>query len=236
MRTIGLVGGLSWHSTLDYYRIINEMVNHRLGGNEASRIIVFSVNYGEIEKLTQAGDWIGIADVICNAAQKLEKAGADCLMLGANTMHIIAEVVQKNTTKPLIHIADETAKAIAREGLKKVVLLGTKYTMQANFYQTRLAHYSIETVVPGGDDIGWLNDSIYNELGKGIFDPKTKMAYVSLIEDLVAKGIEGVILGCTEIPLLINDKDCSVPVFNTTFIHAAAAVDFSLAGTNGTKP
>jgi aspartate racemase len=221
---------------LDYYRIINEMINRRLGGNEASKIIVFSVNYGEIVKLTKAGNWSGIAEIICNAAQKLESAGADCLMLGANTMHIIAEAVQKNTTKPLIHIADETAKAIAREGLKKVVLLGTKYTMHANFYQTRLANHSIETVVPAGDDIEWLNDSIYNELGKGIFDPKTKMAYVSLIEGLVAKGIEGVILGCTEIPLLINDKDCSVPVFNTTFIHAAAAVDFSLAGTNGTRP
>jgi aspartate racemase len=174
MRTIGLVGGLSWHSTLDYYRIINEMINRRLGGNEASKIIVFSVNYGEIVKLTQAGNWSGIADIICNAAQKLESAGADCLMLGANTMHIIAEAVQKNTTKPLIHIADETAKAIAREGLKKVVLLGTKYTMQANFYQTRLANHSIETVVPAGDDIEWLNDSIYNSWAKEYSIPKQR--------------------------------------------------------------
>jgi len=229
MRTIGLVGGLSWHSTLDYYRLINEMVNQRLGGNEASKIIVFSVNYGEIVKLTQAGDWNGIADIISNAAQKLESAGADCLMLGANTMHIIAEAVQKKTTKPLIHIAEETAKVIAGAGVKKVVLLGTKYTMQADFYQTRLANYFIETVIPDREDIEWLNDSIYNELGKGIFHPKTKMAYVSLIESLVAKGIEGVILGCTEIPLLISDKDCNVPLFNTTLIHATASVDFSLA-------
>ena len=228
MKTIGLVGGLSWYSSLDYYRIINEQVNIRLGDDEAAKIILYSVNYGEIKRLTQQGNWDKIISIICDAAKKIEDSGADCLLIGANTMHKIANEVQSSINIPLLHIAEAVAKEIKKKKLPTVALLGTKYTMQLNFYRDKLAEYEIETIIPNEQDVQMVNNSIYNELGKGLILPKTKENYLQLINKLIEQGAEGVILGCTEIPLLIKQEDCTVPVFDTTFIHAMSAVNFAL--------
>lgn len=229
MKTIGIVGGTSWVSTLDYYRIINEQVNLRLGGDEAARIVLYSVNYGEIKTLTKKDDWAAIAAIITDAAKRVEAAGGECLLLGANTMHKVAPEVQAAISIPLLHIADVTAKAIKAKGLKKVALLGTKYTMQLPFYRDKLATHGIEAIIPGEAGVEMVNDSIYNELGKGLFLPKTKGSYQQLIKDLAAQGAEGVILGCTEIPMLIKQEDTPVLVFDTTYWHAMAAVGFALS-------
>ena len=223
-----MVGGTSWISTLDYYRLFNEGVNSRRGGNEAAKLALFSVNYGEIKELTQANKWDAIAAIMCDAAQKVERAGGECLLLGANTMHNVAPQVQAAISIPLLHIADTTAAAIKSKGLKKVALLGTKYTMQLPFYKEKLATHGIETIIPNAEDIELVNSSIYNELGKGIFRSETKAAYLQLIEKLATAGAEGIILGCTEIPMLIKQEDTPVPVFDTTYWHAMAAVNFAL--------
>ena len=228
MKTIGLVGGTSWISSLDYYRLFNEITNQRLGGNEAAKIVLYSVNYGEIVALTKKGDWDAIAAIMCDAAQKIEKAGADCILLGANTMHNIADRVQAAIQIPLLHIADATAIAIKQKGLKKVALLGTRYTMQFDFYKKKLEEHGIETIIPDDKGIEFVNDAIYNELGKGKFLPSTKQLFIDLINKLAHEGAEGAILGCTEIPMLIKQEDTPVPVFDTTLIHATAAVDFVL--------
>lgn len=228
MKTIGLVGGTSWVSSLDYYRLFNEITNQRLGGNEAAKIVLYSVNYGEIVKLTHAGNWDAIATIISDAAQNAEKAGADCVLLGANTMHHIAEKVQRSVTIPLIHIADVVGKAIREKGMQKVALLGTKYTMLFDFYKNKLGQYNIETMIPGADGIDFVNNAIYNELGKGKFLPETKRMFLQLIEELAGQGAQAVILGCTEIPMLIKQNDSVVPLLDTTFLHATAAVDFAL--------
>jgi aspartate racemase len=230
MKTIGLVGGLTWHSSLDYYRYINQQVNERLGGDEAAQIILYSVNYGVIKERTQAGDWKTIAGIICQAARNTELAGADCLLLGANTMHHIAEEVAAAINIPLIHVADAAADAILEKGITTVALLGTKYTMQFDFYKNRLAARGIATLVPSANDMEIINQGIYEELGKGILRPETKQQYLAIIEKLIQNGAGGVILGCTEIPLLIKQADCQVPVFDTTLLHATAAVEFSLNG------
>ncbi len=228
MKTIGLVGGLTWYSSIDYYRFINQKVNERLGNDESARVILNSVNYGEIKKLTQAGDWKAVFAIIAEAAQKIEAAGADCLLLGANTMHHIAEEVAAVIHIPLIHIADVVAKAIREKNISTVALLGTKYTMLFDFYKKRLAAAGIKTLLPGEQDIEIINKSIYEELGKGILLPATKEKYLAIISKLVKQGAEGVILGCTEIPLLIKQEDSPVTVFDTTLLHATAAVDFAL--------
>lgn len=229
MKTIGLIGGITWHSTLDYYRYINQEANQRLGGDESARLIINSVNYGEIKKMTHAGDWKGLASCMCRAAIATEAAGADCLLLGANTMHYIANEVGAVVKIPLVHIADATAAAIKEKNIKTVALLGTKYTMQFDFYKNKLALHGIATLIPSGADIDIINDGIYDELGKGIMLASTKEKYMAIIDKLVMLGAEGVILGCTEIPLLIKQEDSPVPVFDTTLLHAKAAVNFALA-------
>ena len=228
MKTIGIVGGTSWFSSVDYYRYINEMVNLALGGDEAARLILFSVNYGEIKKLTQADDWQGVRQIIAGAAQNLERAGADVVILGANTMHYIFDQVEASIGIPMIHIADAVAKEIQKQSLKKVALLGTKYTMQLPFFAERLERFNIETIIPSEHDVEVINRSIYEELGKGIFTPETRKVYQSIITKLKNEGAEGVILGCTEIPMLIKLTDSELPVFDTTLIHSKAAVDFAL--------
>lgn len=205
------------------------MVNERLGGVEAAKLILYSVNFGEIKKLTEAGDWTGISRIICDAARKLEKAGADCMLLGANTMHKIAPEVQAAINIPLIHIASVTATEISAKGLNKVALLGTRYTMLFDFYKNALAEQGIETLIPMAPQIDFINTAIYSELAINQFLPETKKGFLEVIEDLVKAGAEGIILGCTEIPLLIKQKDVSVPVFDTTALHARAAVDFALS-------
>lgn len=229
MKTIGLIGGITWHSSIDYYRYLNELVNSRSGGDESAKVILYSVNYAEIKQLTFKNDWVRIADIICSASKRTQNAGADCILLCANTMHNIAEEVQRNITVPLIHIADVAAIEIHKAGLKNVALLGTKYTMQMRFFKDHLLRYGIGTMIPGDEEVEKINAAIYNELGRGIFLPATKQFFISVINQLIQEGAEGIILGCTEIPLLIKPADCSLPLFDTTFIHASAAVDFAFA-------
>lgn len=229
MKTIGLIGGITWHSTIDYYSYINEQINKRLGGDESAKVILYSSNFAEIKELTLKDDWDGIAGIINDAAKKLQSAGVDCILICANTMHNIADKVQEAITIPLIHIADATANEIQAAGLNKVALLGTRYTMQLSFFKNRLLAYGIDTLIPGNDEIEKINAAIYDELAKGIILPDTKQSFLTIIERLIRQGAQGIILGCTEIPLLINPADCSLPLFNTTFIHACAAVDFALA-------
>lgn len=228
MKTIGLVGGLTWHSTIDYYRFMNQQVHSRLGGDSSAEIVLYSVNFDEIKKLTHAGDWASITAIIGAAAEKVQDAGADCLLLGANTMHHIAEEVAAMISIPLIHIADATARAIRAKQLRKIALLGTRYTMEFDFFKNRLATHGITTLVPYGTDAVFINKSIYDELGKGILLPSTKAEFNRIILQLIGEGAEGIILGCTEIPLLIKQEDCPVPVFDTALLHATAAVDFAL--------
>jgi aspartate racemase len=228
MKTIGIIGGLSWLSTIEYYRLINEQVNERLGDVNSAKIILYSVNFSEIKMLTQQDRWEEIATIISNIARNLQRAGADCILIGANTMHKIAAQIQEAITIPIIHIAEVTAAEIKKQKLKKVALLGTKYTMQLDFYKDKLGAEGITTIIPGEDDITFINDAIYIEMGKGIFLPTTKGKFLNIINALVMSGAEGVILGCTEIPLLIKQADCAVAVFDTTMIHATAAVEFAL--------
>jgi aspartate racemase len=229
MKTIGIIGGISWLSSAEYYRLINEMINEYLGGVNSAKIILYSVNYEEIKNLTFSGDWQSISNMISGIARKLENAGAACILLGANTMHKIAGELQQAISIPLLHIADVTGKAIKKAGLAKVALLGTKYTMELGFYQQQLEKYNITTILPEEEDRQYIHDAIYNEMGKNIFLPSTKEKLLAIIGNLAKDGAEGIILGCTEIPLLIKQTDCSIPVFDTTFIHASAAVEFALS-------
>jgi aspartate racemase len=228
MKTIGLIGGISWLSSVDYYRIINEQINHRLKGLNAGKIILYSVNYGEIKELTDQNRWHDIASLIKDAAIKLERAGADCLIIGANTMHRIAPEVQQAVKIPLIHIADATAASIKQKELKTVGLLGTKYTMELDFFKDKLKSRGITTLIPDLFDRDLIHTAIYNELGKGLLLPETKSMFLTLMEGLRNSGAEGIILGCTEIPLLISQKDFDLPLFDTTLLHASAAVEFVL--------
>jgi aspartate racemase len=228
MKTIGLIGGLTWLSTLDYYRLLNQLTNEKLGGVHSAKIVLYSVNFEEIKTLTFAGDWDGIANIICTAAQNIEKAGADCVLVCANTMHHIAERIQASLNIPLVHIAEETASVIEKHQLKKVALLGTKFTMQLDFYKNKLAEKNIETILPNDADIRYINDAIYNEMSKGIFRTERKEKFIQIINALQQQGAEAVVLGCTELPILIKQEDVSIRVFDTTLIHASAAIAFSL--------
>ena len=228
MKTIGIIGGLTWYSTLDYYRLLNELVNKRLGGVHSGKIILNSVDFAEIKPLTEKEEWKAIAVIICKAARSLELGGADCIMIGANTMHKIADEIQAAVTIPVIHIAGAVAASVKKKGLKKVALLGTKYTMQLDFYKNILLSHGISTVIPSGNDIEFINNSIYTEFSKGIFLPETKKEYLAIIDKMKTMGFEGVILGCTEIPILIKQEDCDLPLFDSAYIHSMAAVDFAL--------
>ena len=228
MKTIGLIGGISWLSTVEYYKYVNQLVNERLGGVNAAKAIIYSVNFGDIKRLTEADDWDAIAAMVCDAATQLEKAGADCLLIGANTMHKIADTVQAVVKIPVIHVAVVTADAIKKQKIKTVALLGTKYVMQQDFYRNKLAEQGINAVIPEQYDIDYINNAIYSEFGKGIFLPDTGKRFLQIIGKLSEQGAQGVIFGCTEIPLLIQPEECTIPVFDTTLIHATAAVDFAL--------
>lgn len=228
MRTIGIIGGLSWPSTIDYYRVINEQVNQRLGGAEAAKIILYSLNFGEIKALTFRDDWAAITTLVCDVARKLEQAGADCVLIGANTMHRIADAIQQSINVPIIHIAKVTAAAVKEQKIKKVALIGTKFTMELDFYPDALRAHGIETIIPGDADRDYIHATIYNELGKGIFNDEMREQYKKIINELQQQGAEGVILGCTEIPLLIKQTDSPIPVFDTGLIHSIAAVNFAI--------
>lgn len=229
MRTLGLVGGTTWVSTVDYYTYINQLVAERLGGLHSAELVMCSVDFAEIKAWADAGDWDAIGRRQTELAQKLEAAGAEAVVMCANTMHIVADVVQASVNIPVLHIVDAVARAIQAEGLTRVALLGTGFTMDNDYYQKRLANFGLEAFVPNVDDKKFVHDSIFEELGKQIFRDETKQRYLELIDRLHADGAQGIILGCTEIPMLIKQEDCSIPVFDTTMIHAKYAVDFMLS-------
>lgn len=228
MKTIGIIGGITWLSTAEYYRVLNEMVNEHLGGVHSAKLIVHSVDFDEIKTLTFADDWQGISSMISTIARQLETAGADCILIGANTMHRIAADIQQAVSIPVIHIATATGRVIQQKKLKKIALLGTKYTMELGFFQQELEKFGISTIIPEDLDRQYIHDAIYNEMGENIFLASTRERFIAIIQKLEKQGAEGVILGCTEIPLLIKQADSAIPVFDTTQIHAAAAVEFAL--------
>lgn len=228
MKTIGIIGGISWLSSLDYYRNINELTNKKLRGVNAAKIILYSLNFADIKKLTEEERWDDITHLISGVAQKLEKAGADCILIAANTMHKIAHEVAAAVSIPLIHIAEVAAAELVSNKITKVGLLGTKYTMELEFYRDCLAQHKISTIVPDAPDRAYINAAIYNEMGKGVFLPETKAIFIDIIRKLQDEGAEAIILGCTEIPLLVNQSDVSIPLLDTGLLHAKAAVQFAL--------
>jgi aspartate racemase len=226
MKIIGLIGGISWVSTQDYYRYINEGVNKTLGDMNFARLIMHSMNYGEIKKNNDAGDWDATFKLLADACENMKAGGAKGILLCANTMHLLADRLEEKIQLPVIHIATATAEAIAEKGLKKVALLGTKFTMERTFFTDKLKEKNIEAIIPDDADRDFIHWTIFEELGRDIISPETKARYISIINKLVAQGAQGAILGCTEIPLLIKEGDVSVPVFNTAKIHSDAAVKF----------
>jgi aspartate racemase len=229
---IGLIGGLSWESSAQYYRIINREVRARLGGVHSARSLMWSVDFGEIERLQHDGDWDKLTEQMKDAAIRLERGGADFVLICSNTMHRMADAVAQAIDIPFIHIADPTGAKIKAAGLRRVGLIGTAFTMEQNFYKGRLNDlFGLEVVVPQAEDRRIIHDIIYRELVAGEALPKSRTAYREVIARLVAQGAQAIILGCTEIMLLISDEDSAVPLFDTTTIHAMAAVDRALART-----
>ncbi|GAP21256.1 aspartate/glutamate racemase family protein [Leptolinea tardivitalis] len=229
MKTIGLLGGMSWQSTVHYYRIINEEVARRLGGLHSARILLSSVEFAEIEEMQHSNRWSDAGSILASQAVGLRNAGADFVLICANTMHKVADQVEKVSGLPVLHIADATAEAVKRADVKKVGLLGTRYTMEEDFYRLRLLEkHRLDVVIPEADDRIFVNRVIYEELCQGIINPESKKAYLRIIKDLADRGVGGIILGCTEIEMLITSEDFPLPLFPTTWIHAMAAVDRAL--------
>lgn len=229
MRTIGLIGGMSWESTAEYYRILNERTRERLGGLHSARCVLHSLDFAEIEQLQVQGRWAEAGEVLAAAARSLEAAGADLLLICTNTMHKVADSVEAAVSVPLLHLADATADAVRAAGLRRVGLLGTAFTMEQDFYRGRLAAGGLDVRVPDSEGRALVHRVIYEELCLGVVRDASRAAYRRVVEDLVAEGAEGVILGCTEIELLIGPEDSPVPVFPTARLHAEAAVDAALA-------
>lgn len=230
MKTIGLIGGMSWESSMLYYQIINETVKIRKGGHHSAKCLMYSVDFQEIKDLQHQGDWAAAAKIMIEAAQKLEAGGADVIVICTNTMHKMAPEVMNSVSIPLLHIADAAANSITANQVKKVALLGTAFTMEQEFYKGRLtSKFGLEVVVPDEADRAVIHDIIYQELCLGILKEESKKKYLEVIDRLIHRGAEAVILGCTEITLLISQEDCTIPVYDTTRLHAEAAVDFALA-------
>lgn len=230
MKTIGLVGGTGWISTIDYYRIINSEMNIRRGGLNTAKIILYSVDFGEIDAFHAKDAAEGVGLLVTDAARKLVSVGAECILLCANTMHMHAEQVQAAVPVPLIHIAEATARQIQLKKMKKIGLLGTRLTMEKEFYRKKLNQAGIEAIVPENDDRAFIQRTINDELLKPLILPKSKQRFLEIIQKLKVQGAEGVVLGCTEIPLLIKQEDTDLPVFDTTRIHSLEAVEFALSG------
>ncbi|PGE18075.1 aspartate racemase [Bacillus toyonensis] len=228
MKTIGLIGGMSWESTSEYYRILNEEIKSRLGGLHSAKCLINSVDFEEIERFQSNGDWDGAGEVLGNAAYSLQKGGADFIIICTNTMHKVVEKIKENINIPVLHIADTTAKEIKRKGIQTIGLLGTKYTMEQDFYKSRIEENNIKVIVPVEKNREKLNEIIYTELCLGKITSQSREYYKRVIEELVQKGAQGIILGCTEIGLLIKQEDVLVPIFDTTFIHAMEAVNVAL--------
>jgi aspartate racemase len=231
MKTIGLVGGTGWISSAEYYKIINEETNRRLGGLEFAKCILYSLNYGEIDTFTTENNKDGIFFLLLDASLKLINAGADCIVLCANTLHQYVERLEPEIEVPVIHIAKATAKEIKRKDMKKIGLLGTKQTMEMEFYKSKLNEEQIMVLIPGKDEREFIQNTINNELVKGIFLDKSRIRFIDICNNLSRQGAEGIVLGCTEIPLLLKQGDIDIHLFNTLLIHSVSAVDFALAET-----
>ncbi|HBF8412962.1 aspartate/glutamate racemase family protein [Clostridioides difficile] len=223
MKTIGLIGGMSWESTITYYQVINTVIKERLGGLHSSKCILYSVDFQEIEECQSSGNWEKSAKILADAAIKLQEAGADFIVICTNTIHKVSDKIQESIHIPLLHIADVTATVLREKEIKKVALLGTKYTMEQDFYKNVIINNGIEVLIPNEEDRIIVNDTIFNELCLGIISESSKKAFLSIIDKLGKQGAEGVILGCTEIGLLIKQNDTSIPLFDTTVIHAIEA-------------
>ncbi len=232
MKVIGLIGGMSWESSAEYYRIINEAVRNRLGPLYSAKSLMYTVNFHDIERMQHAERWDDAAAVLVDAAERLERGGADCVVLCTNTMHKLADRIKAAVNIPLIHIADATAQKIRDKRMKRVGLLGTAFTMEQDFYKGRLVEkFDLEIVVPQTQECGFVHRIIYDELCQGKVLPGSKVQYVNIMNELAQRGAEGIILGCTEIMLLVSQQDSPVPVFDTTTLHAVAAVEFALEKT-----
>ena len=223
MKAIGLIGGMSWESTVTYYQIVNETVKEKLGGLHSAKVLLYSVNFAEIEEYQAKGEWDKSAEVLSDAAVNLEKAGADFIIICTNTMHKVAPQMQEHISIPIIHIAEATAEELKKNKISKVGLLGTKYTMTQEFYKNKLTDAGIEVVIPNDEGVEIVNNIIYNELCLGIISETSKQKYLDIIGELEKNGAQGVILGCTEIGLLIQQEDVNLPVFDTTQIHGTKA-------------
>lgn len=229
MKTIGLIGGMSWKSTIEYYEVINETVRSRLGGFHSAKCLMYTVDFAEIEILQRENKWKEVSDIMVDIANKLKKGGADFIVICTNTIHKVVSEIEKKVGIKVLHIVELTGKKIIQNGMKKVGLLGTKFTMEGDFYKNILKdRFNIDVIVPNEVEREFIHKVIFEELCKGILNKTSKEKYKEIIDSLVLIGAEGVILGCTEIPLLIKQEDVSIPVFDTTKIHAVSAVEFAL--------
>ena len=228
MKTIGLIGGMSWESTVTYYCLINEAVKEKMGGLHSAKILLYSVDFAEIEEYQAKGEWDKSAEVLTQAAVSLEKAGADFIVICTNTMHKVVPQIQKQIRIPIIHIAQAAASVLKEQGICRVGLLGTKYTMTQEFYKSKLIEAGIEVLIPNDTDIEIVNSIIYGELCLGMIREESRKEYIRIIDQMMADGAQGVILGCTEIGLLIKQEHTELPVFDTTQIHAAKAAELSM--------
>ncbi|GAB3928332.1 aspartate/glutamate racemase family protein [Larkinella terrae] len=229
MKTIGIIGGMTWESSAVYYRIINQEIGRRLGGHHSAKLVMASADFEEYTIWQKADDWASVEKAVDELAQSLVRAGADCVVIACNTQHEVAEGVIERLPIPLLHITDVTAEAIQKAGFRKVGLLGTRFTMKRPFFRGRLKNrYGIDVILPDEEEQTYVHQKIYEEFSKGIFSDSTRAQFVTIIEKLAGQGAEGVILGCTEIPLLVQAEHTTVPLFDTTTLHALAAVEFSL--------
>lgn len=228
LKTIGLIGGMSWESTVTYYKIINETVKEKLGGLHSAKCILYSVDFQEIEECQANGNWEKSGEILGEAAYNLEKAGADFIVICTNTMHKVVNQIKEKISIPILHIAEMTAEKILEKGLKNIALLGTKYTMEQDFYKSKLIEKGINVIIPDKNDIEIINEVIYDELCLGTINSDSKKKFLEIVDKLRNKGAEGIILGCTEIGLLIKNEDTDVPLFDTAIIHAEQAAMYSI--------
>ena len=228
LKTIGLIGGMSWESTVTYYKIINETVKEKLGGLHSAKCILYSIDFQEIEECQANGNWEKSGEILGEAANNLEKAGADFIVICTNTMHKVINQIKEKISIPILHIAEMTAEKILEKGLKNIALLGTKYTMEQDFYKSKLIEKGINVIIPDKNDIEIINKVIYDELCLGTINSNSKKKFLEIVDKLRSKGVEGIILGCTEIGLLIKNEDTDVPLFDTAVIHAEEAAIYSI--------
>ena len=228
LKTIGLIGGMSWESTVTYYKIINEVIKEKLGGLHSAKCVLYSVDFQEIEECQANGNWEKSGEILGEAAYNLEKAGADFIVICTNTMHKVVNQIKEKISIPILHIAEMTAEKILEKGLKNIALLGTKYTMEQDFYKSKLIEKGINVIIPDKNDIEIINNVIYDELCLGTINSNSKKKFLEIVDKLRSKGAEGIILGCTEIGLLIKNADTDVPLFDTAIIHAEQAAIYSI--------